>query len=79
MTNQEIAKAVYAINWSSVQSDCPAEGAGLEFLWRQLEGLDKTQIIDIMFHVQEAQALIRDYGKDEDSPFKDMDQFKYLK
>lgn len=81
MTPQEIAIAVNEISWINIQVDDPCEGDKVydrEYgILGHLLKLDPESSIRLLLEVIEAQQLKVAYPE-EDSPFKDMLEFKYL-
>lgn len=77
MTNKELAKNLYNIDWGSVQCDCQHENEKVTYLLSELETYSKEESLRIMIKVLEAVSLELKYPE-TDSPFKGLSDFNYL-
>jgi hypothetical protein len=80
LSNQELAKELFNINWTAVQSDNMHNCENVKQLVHQIEesNLTKEQIIRLFLNVLEAKELDLLYNHDGESPFQDMNKFEYL-
>lgn len=76
---QLLAKRIFELDWAKVQCDDMHENERMIYLRDQIASSDMTkeETVTFLFEVLEARDLTLRYPTD-DSPFKDMGEFKYL-
>ena len=75
-----LAKELYKINWIAIQADSVEESEKLKWIIAQIEKLGMKPAIRFLLEVLEVTQILhgKPKMKEEDSPFKDMDDFQYI-
>lgn len=82
MTRQELAVALYKIDWMKVQVDDVEENTRLQYLEEQLNKLPQREAIPLLLEVYEARTIHLKYPEVSvapDSTFVDMHKFEGLR